>query len=171
MEFREHPLLNTPNMSVVILKAARTGFATVDSCAERLNALLAETGEHPPISGEELRRRLELLIGYLAEARLLTGNGEGGFALTPRGEAALREHPLGFTRADLMTYPEFTRYVHEVARNRADADTRTAAHDAGFAAYRSGALPSDNPHAADTADHFAWESGWFEAFDADASRP
>lgn len=166
MEFREYPLLNTPNMSVVVLKTARNGRATVEDCAQALEAMLDRADEHPPFAREEVRRRLDLIVGYLDEARLLSRDAEGHFGLTPRGRKALAEHPQGFTRADLMAFPEFARYILAVAQGRSEADPRMAAHDLGFAAYQSGALPSDNPYGPDTIDHLAWENGWFDAMDA-----
>lgn len=167
MHFREHPLLNTPHMILVILREAMAGETTPTDCLGRLRDLLAQANEHPPYDDAEILARLELIARYLVEARLLAPAGKGRLAITPRGREALAAHPAGFDLADLMVYPEFARYIHGGARSRRVMDPRTPAYDAGYAAYRGGATPADNPYPADTVDHLAWENGWFEALDED----
>jgi hypothetical protein len=167
MRFREYPLLNTPNLVVTILRAAREGPATLAGCLARLQALLDRADEHPPFGSEEVAGRLGVLIRYLAEARLLLRGDEGSFTASERGRRALSEHPEGFDTADLMVYPEFARYIRSLALRRAPLDARAGGYDQGFSAYWSGASPSDNPHSPDSADHLAWENGWSEALDED----
>ncbi len=167
MDFEEYPLLNTPNLVAVILRAAAGG-ASVEDCAERLDRLLEQADEHPPVSEEEVRRRIEVIRRLLAEARLVEPEDGGRFHLTPRGEEALRRHPAGVDTADLMVYPEYAEFTHRRGRSHASMDPRTAAYDRGYAAYRAGRRLADNPHGPDTVDHLAWENGWFEALDEDA---
>ena len=111
MRFGEYPLLNAPNLVVIILKQGAEAPATLDDCAASLAALLARADEHPPFGPKEVAGRLEMLIRYLTEARLLQPAGGGTFVATARGRAALDEHPQGFDTADLMAYPEFARYI------------------------------------------------------------
>lgn len=167
MRFREYPLLNTPNMVVVVLREAAGGTATLGGCVARLQALLDRADEHPPFGPEEVASRLEMLIRYLAEARLVATAPDGGFAITARGRTALAEHPEGFDAADLMVYPEFARYIRGLDRRRRHLDVRSGGYDEGYDAYWSGQGPPDNPHNPDTADHLAWENGWSEALDED----
>jgi hypothetical protein len=167
MLFREYPLLNTPNVVVVILRTAAEGAATLADCAARLQSLLDRAGEHPPFGPRDVASRLEMLIRYLTEAGLLAPGTGGSFTLTQRGRAALDEHPQGFDTADLMVYPEFARYVRSLGRRRGPIDARAGGYDQGFSAYWSGEMPADNPFPADTADHLAWENGWSEALDED----
>jgi hypothetical protein len=167
MQFREYPLLNTPNMVVVILRAAAEGPATREDCAARLQALLAVADEHPPFGPREVASRLEMLIRYLTEARLLAPADGGGFTLTDRGRTALEEHPQGFDTADLTVYPEFARYIRSLDRRRGPVDARAGGYDQGYYAYWSGEVPADNPYPGDSADHLAWENGWSEALDED----
>jgi hypothetical protein len=167
MHFREYPLLNTPSMVAVVLHEAAGGAATLAGCTGRIEALLDRAGEHPPFSAREVAGRLEMLIRYLTEARLLAPQGDGSFALTGRGKAALAEHPAGFDTADLMVYPEFARHVRGLALRRGPLDARTGGYDEGFYGYWNGESPADNPYPADTADHLAWENGWSEALDED----
>jgi len=167
MLFREYPLLNTPNLVVVILRAAAEAPATLADCAERLQELLDRADEHPPFGPADVAPRLETLIRYLAEARLLASAEGGAFTLTERGRAALRDHPQGFDTADLMAYPEFARYIRGLALRRGPVDARAGGYDRGFDAYWNGATPADNPFDSDSVDHLAWENGWSEALDED----
>ncbi len=168
MHFREFPLLNTPNLMLVILREAAAGETSVDACADRLDALLMLTRERPPYGRAEILRRLEALCRYLEAARMIAPANSDRFAITPRGREALAEHPGGFDLADLMIYPEFAEFIRRLARAREQMDPRAPAYDEGFAAYRSGARLTENPYAGDTVDHLAWENGWFEALDEDA---
>jgi hypothetical protein len=166
--FREYPLLNTPSMVLVILREAGAGGpASVAGCASAVQELLDRAGEHPPFGPAEIASRLELLVRYLTEAKLLAVGPDGSFVATPRGRVALAEHPQGFDVADLMAYPEFARHIRGLELRRAGMDPRAGGYDQGFYAYWSGRGPADNPYAPDSADHLAWENGWSEALDED----
>jgi hypothetical protein len=167
MRFREYPLLNTPNMVVVILREAARGPATLAGCTAELQALLARADEHPPFDAGDVASRLEMLVRYLTEGRLLAPAEAGAFTLTERGRAALAEHPTGFDTADLMVFPEFARYIRGLQLRRGTLDPRAGGYDQGFYAYWSGESPADNPFGPDSADHLAWENGWSEALDED----
>jgi hypothetical protein len=170
MLFREYPLLNTPNLVVVILRAASDGAATREESAAHLHALLEQAHEDPPFGPEEIGSRLDTLIRYLAEAKLVALGPDGGFTLTERGRAALEQHPQGFDTADLMAYPEFARYIRSLSLRRGPADARDGGYDLGYEAYRGGGTVADNPFPSDSADHLAWENGWSEALDEDFRR-
>ena len=167
MRFREYPLLNTPNLVVTILRTASEGPATLAACAARLQALLDQAGEHPPFGPEEVASRLDMLIRYLAEAKLVALGPDGGFTLTDRGRAALEQHPQGFDTADLMAYPEFARYIRGLSLRRRPIDARDGGYDEGYNAYWGGETVADNPFDSDSVDHLAWENGWSEALDED----
>ena len=167
MRFREYPLLNTPNMVVIILREASEPPATLADCAARLRALLNQADEHPPFGSEDVASRLEMLIRYLFEARLLAGQADGSFSITDRGREALVAHPQGFDTADLMVYPEFARYIRGLELRRGALDPRASGYDQGFYAYWIGRTPADNPFNPDSVDHLAWENGWSEALDED----
>lgn len=171
IRFREYPLLNTPNMVAMVMRAAAEGPATIEECVAALEGLLRQAGEHPPFRPEEVATRLESVARMLTEARLLLSVGDGSFVLSERGEVVLADHPQGFDAADLMAFPEFSRYVRGLngrlgGRGR-PLDPREGGYDRGFSAYWSGQAPSDNPFSPDTADHQAWENGWSEALDED----
>jgi hypothetical protein len=167
MRFRECPLLNSPNMVVTILREAQEGPATLTNVAARLQALLDQADEHPPFGPGDVASRLEMLIRYLSEAKLLAPGPDGAFTLTERGRAALAEHPEGFDTPDLMVYPEFARYIRSLELRRGPLDPRAGGYDQGFYAYWTGDAPADNPYSPDCADHLAWENGWSEALDED----
>jgi hypothetical protein len=165
--FREYPLLNTPNLFLVLLKAASDGPCRVEDCALRLKELLESAHETSPVADAELVSRLRALSAHLVEARLLQTGDEGRLVLTRRGRAALEEHPAGFDTADLMAYPEFADFVDSRRRTGAPLDPHAAEYDEGFNAYRSGQRPDDNPYPAETVSHQSWENGWCEALDED----
>jgi hypothetical protein len=166
MRFREYPLLNTPSMVVIILRQASEQPATLADCAAELQALLDRADEHPPFGPADMASRLEMLIRYLTEAKLLTPSTEGTVSTTARGRDALAKHPQGFDTADLMIYPEFARYIRGLEVRRG-MDPRAGGYDQGFYAYWIGDAPADNPYPPDSADHLAWENGWSEALDED----
>ena len=78
-----------------------------------------------------------MLVRYLAEAKLVSLAPDGSFVATPRGRAALAEHPQGFDVADLMAYPEFARHIRGLELRRAGMDPRAGGYDQGFYAYWS----------------------------------
>jgi len=165
--FREYPLLNTPNLFLVLLKTAGEGACRIEDCALRLKALLESAHESSPVTDDELVSRLRALSAHLVEARLLLPDGDGRLAITRRGREALAEHPAGFDTADLMAYAEFAAFVDSRRRSGAPLDPHAAEYDEGFDAYRSGGRPDDNPYPAETVSHQAWENGWCEALDED----
>jgi hypothetical protein len=167
MRFREYPLLNAPNMVVIILRAGEERPATRADCVAALQGLLDRADEHPPFGPSDIETRLGMLIRYLTEAKLLQPVDRDAFETTVRGKAALAEHPQGFDTADLMAYPEFARYIRGLVLRRTALDPRAGGYDQGFYAYWSGESPADNPYASDSADHLAWENGWSEALDED----
>ncbi len=169
MHFREYPLLNTPNLMLVILREADAGETSVAACARRLHQLLALTREEPPFAEDEILARLDALRRYLEEAQMVAPAEGDRFTITPRGREALAEHPTGFDLADLMVYPEFADFIRRLAQAREQMDPRTPAYDEGYSAYRNGARLAENPYNSDTVDHLAWENGWFEALDEDVT--
>jgi hypothetical protein len=167
MRFREYPLLNAPNLVVIILRRGLDAPATRADCAATLEGLLARADEHPPFGPDEVAARLDTLIRYLTEAKLVEPVAGGAFATTARGRAALAEHPQGLDTPDLMAYPEFARFIGDLGRRQPGLDPRAGGYDQGFYAYWRGQVPADNPYPPDSADHLAWENGWSEALDED----
>jgi ribosome modulation factor len=165
MQFRDHPLLNTPNLTSLLLRSAAEGATSADAVLAELEALMARAKESPPVARDEIRSRLETLQGELSLAGLLAPAGPGQFGLTRRGRTALSEHPSGLSRADLMAYPEFAARVATQSRSQTSSDPHARAYDAGFDACLTGKAAAENPHPPDTADHQAWENGWSEALD------
>lgn len=160
----DYPLLHAPQLMALILHRAEHGPATLADCLSRLRALLDQAGEKPPLSAQEIERRVAGHVGDLTAARLIEPAG-GGFAITDRGREALRRHPLGFDRADLMEYPEFAATVRARAHHAAGMDSRAASFDEGYSARRAGQGFTENPYTLNTVDHIAWENGWMLALD------
>ncbi|PJN95803.1 hypothetical protein CNY89_06340, partial [Amaricoccus sp. HAR-UPW-R2A-40] len=84
MEFREHPLLNTPSLTAMILHMTDQGPASVESFAARLDTVLAEAEERPEVTSGEIRDHISALAEDLAAAGILSRQG-GAYALTARG--------------------------------------------------------------------------------------
>lgn len=164
VQFREYPLLNTPNLVALLLRAAAEGTPSVAECAGRLQALLARAGEAPDLPAAMLLERLDTLRRHLATARLIAPVGEDRFTLTERGRAALEAHPAGFALDDLMRYPEYAEEMRERPAP-AIADPGSRAYDQGFAARQAGQPLTANPHPPDAAAHLDWKNGWSEALD------
>ena len=82
-----------------------------------------------------------------------------------RGLKALDDHPEGFSRPDMMAWPEYARKVAARLPHAAGDDPRPRAYDQGFAARLSGKSLEENPFRPDTSDHLAWEGGWSDSAD------
>lgn len=161
----DFPLLGTPSLTAVILQSGAAGAVTVADCTDRLAALLAMAHERLPIPRDEIRERFAGHIRQFEIAGLLAPAGAGVWKLSPRGEAAVRQHPQGLDPSDLMLYPEYAAHVRTSAQSRAETDPRARSYDAGFGARRDGQPFTANPHTLNSADFLAWENGWMEALD------
>jgi hypothetical protein len=157
------PLLNTPSLVALVLRAAEEGGASAEACADRLEALFRKTAERPEVGRDEMVARCGKAIGWLRAAGLLAA-GDGAWLLTARGREALAAHPQGMDLADLAAYPEFADYIERRAAGQRP-EPRSNGYDEGFAAHRAGRAFTDNPHGFGSADHLAWENGWCEALD------
>ena len=161
------PLLNTPSLVALVLRAADEGGASAEICADRLEALFAQTGERPEVGRDEKVARCGKTVGWLRQAGLLEA-GDGRWVLTEQGRQALAEHPQGMDLADLAAYPEFAHHLQAqdaAARRTGSSAPRETAYDQGFAARHASAGFTENPHEFGTADHRLWENGWCEALD------
>ncbi len=115
------------------------------------------------VERDELAARCGRTVGWLREAGLIEA-GDGHWALTARGRAALAEHPQGMDLADLAAYPDFAAFLERRGR-RGRPEPRSDGYDEGFAARRAGKAFTDNPYGFGSADHLGWENGWCEALD------
>jgi hypothetical protein len=159
------PLLNTPHLVALALRAAGDGGASAAICADRLEALFRQTGERPEVGRDGLLARCGRTVAWLREAGLLEA-GEESWVLTPRGREALAAHPDGMDLADLAAYPEFAAFLERRGRKRRP-EPRPDSYDEGFAAGQAGRAFTDNPYPFGGADHLGWENGWCEALDAE----
>ena len=159
----DHPLLNTPSLVALVLRAADEGGASAEICAGRLEALFRQTGEHPEVARDEMVARCGKAVGWLRAAGLLEA-GNGAWRLTARGREALAAHPQGMDLADLAAYPEFAEHLRQRESGKRPEPV-AGGYDQGFAARRAGKAFTDNPHGLGSAAHLAWENGWCEALD------
>ncbi|TMV03708.1 hypothetical protein FGK63_18745 [Ruegeria sediminis] len=161
----DFPLLSTPSLSALILHKAEAGPVTLESCEAALAALFRQANETPGLPPETLRRRLAAQLSDLEIARILEPDAGGGWRLTERGLAALRQHPDGLDRSDLVQYPEFAAHIRETAHHSSGMDPRENSFGEGFQARREGLPLTANPYAFDSVDHQSWENGWMKAAD------
>jgi ribosome modulation factor len=166
MQFSEYPLLNTPHLTLIIMKASAEPGATLDGAVERLKKALHKAREDSPVNKVALRRHLEEVAGQLTGLGLLSADGR--LRITRRGREALAKYPKGFDFADIADP------IRSGAPNSREsstiADPWGQAFEHGYDAYRRGGSLSDNPYPQDSANHLVWEDGWSEARD-DAERP
>lgn len=172
MDLDDYPLLNEPNVMLVVLKTATAGPVEPAQCVDRLLGDLHRIGHDVPEDvAPMLHRRVAGAFHYLCVAGLLDPDEEGRCILTERGKKVLEEHPAGIDASVLVAFPEFLSYVRS-RRTTQDEDEGRAgpvepkgAYDDGWAAFMSGRGITDNPHPFDTREHLDWENGWCEARD------
>lgn len=165
MEFGEYPLLNTPHLTVLLLKTAEKQEATIDDVVARLRSLLRLAQEDPPFSDAEFRERLRAVATYLADAGLILIRAGDRLSVTGAGRRAIADCPEGFDTADLVGQTEVRRRIRQQRRDQSADDPRGAQYAGGYNAYMDGQKITDNPFRQDSIDHLAWEDGWCEARD------
>jgi hypothetical protein len=163
MEFHDRPLLSYAELSVILLKIAGQPGATLGRAVTALRDLLDAARQADQPTAAELGHELDQVRRDLAAAGLIVATGTAGFRTTPRGQQMLVAHPLGIDQSVLVALPEFRAGFSGTGPRPRDAEPPSYA--AGYDAFRRGRRPEDNPHAPDSADHLAWENGWFEARD------
>lgn len=163
-EASEYPLLSYPNLMLLLMRLALAGPATLEAALERLRGDLARVQESLPVPAEDVCERMRRALVYLYAAGLLEKGAQEEFRITARGEAVLREHPDGIDDSVLLAFDEFRRFLRRHA-GRPPVEPADTVFDAGHAAFTQGGTPADNPYDFDTAEHLAWENGWFEALD------
>ena len=165
MEFADYPLLNTPHLTLLILKTAKEREATIGDVVRRLRAVLRLAKEHPPFADAALSTRLRTIAVYLAEAGLIKLRPDNRILITGAGRRALSDCPAEFDTSDLVGDTEIRRRIRLRVRRQSLTDPRGGQYEAGYNAYRDKREITDNPFHHDTADHLAWEDGWCEARD------
>jgi hypothetical protein len=152
-------LLQTPDLMLALLRAARSGPARLADAMGLLEANRRVARLPPPEDRPGLRRRLEQAIAWLQAAGAAEVAGEQSFRLTERGARLLEDNPAGIDDSVLERFAGFRRKLTAEGAEPPD-DPRPDAFAAGLIARREGRAISDNPYARDQPDHLAWESGW-----------
>jgi hypothetical protein len=165
MEFHEYPLLSYADLMLTILTVASGEPASLADCLDHLRRTLDKAHEHPPVSAEEVRRRLATAKHFLLAARLLTPLADERFHITERGRRVLADNPMGVDDTVLMQFPEFRALIKRSGEPAAHDDPRPREYEEGYEAYQDGKMPADNPYEFDCIEHLAWENGWFGARD------
>lgn len=165
MELEEFPLLHFADLVAALLRASSGQPATVEDATRRLGADLEAAHERPPVGPAEVSDHLRRALRHIAAARLVELLDEERFRITPRGRAMLSEHAGGIDDTVLMRFPEFRDWLGRLSDHPPPEDARGREYQRGFAAFIEGADLTDNPYRPDTAQHLAWESGWYEGRD------
>lgn len=167
----EVPLINLTNIMLAVLKATAERAVTQSDCVERLARSLRQIGEDPESHRPELEDGVGRAVVELSAVGLIEETSAERFGLTPRGRIVLEQHPMGVDETVLAEFREFRDFVKRISPSskeaRAEAPTfsATRAYLDGYGTCMAGRPMTENPHPADTADHMAWDAGWFEALD------
>jgi ribosome modulation factor len=166
MQFADYPLLNTPHLTLIVMKAAVTPGATLGDALARLKDALEMAREEPPFDDATLRTQLEDVAKELARLGFLQTGRQ--LRMTHRGREILAKYPRGFNFADVADPLQAPKATDR--RRSATTDPRRHAFQDGYDAHHRGKSLIDNPYLQDSVNHLAWEDGWSQARD-DAARP
>jgi ribosome modulation factor len=172
MEFLEHPLLNTPSLTLSLLKVAtERDWATLEDGVAHLKGALVQAHEPLAVAVPEIVSHLRETRRHLVAAGLLAVADDGRFTITERGRQVLAEHPMGVDDSVLTQFPEFREFIRRSSPHRVPENPELGAQEEGYWAYLDGQSAVDNPYEFDTGKHLAWENGWFEARDEQIDHP
>jgi hypothetical protein len=95
MKREESTLLHEPNLMLAVLRVAAAGKGTLDASSEQLRRLrrCAKVAELVP--EDEVRARLEVVVGKLGRARLIERSTARGWCITARPPGAGRASRRG----------------------------------------------------------------------------
>ena len=166
MDFLDQPLLNTPSLTLSLLKvAAEREWATLEDGVAHLKDVFIQAHEPPSVAVTEIVSHLQEVRRHLVAASLLTMADDGRFSITERGRQVLAEHPMGVDDSVLTQFEEFREFIRRSSPRRVPENPELVTQEEGHGAYLDGQSAVDNPYEFDTSKHLAWENGWFEARD------
>ena len=172
MEFLEHPLLNTPSLTLSLLKvAAERDWATLEDGLAHLKGVFVQAHETPAAAVTEIVSHLQEVRRHLVAAGLLSMADDSRFTITERGRQVLAEHPMGVDDSVLTQFGEFREFLRRSGPRRTPENPELVIQEDGYYAYLDGESAVDNPYEFDTSKHLAWENGWFEARDEHLDQP
>ena len=168
-EFYEHPQLHQAALMRLILRAAAVRAYSRMDLIETIRAEIARvdrlTGHHAsPVGKMELAGRVYRAGQKLEIAGLLQEMEDGSCRLTGSGRQILSENPEGLDESILMSCAGFQEAVHKES-NALPGKRHLNSRDSGHAAFGQGQAVTDNPYPYDSAAHFSWSEGWYEASD------
>lgn len=167
MDLDEFPLLNEPNVMLVALQAAGRGPAGPEDCLRQLRGSLRQAGLELPADTAPLLHRIDTSYRYLHIAGLVDRDGDGRFAITPRGWETLSAHPKGIDTSVLVKFPEFRAFIRTPRAGEDSGAVREPMkeYDEGYIAGLAGGVLTNNPYSPDQIAHLEWQNGWCEALD------
>jgi len=166
MDFLDQPLLNTPSLTLSLLKvAAKREWATLEDGLALLKGVFAEAHESPAVAVAEIVSHLQEVRRHLVAAGLLSMADDDRFTITERGRQVLAEHPMGVDDSVLTQFGEFREFLRRSSPHRVPENPELVTQGEGYYAFLDDQSIVDNPYEFDTSKHLAWENGWFEARD------
>jgi len=172
MDFLDQPLLNTPSLTLSLLKvAAKREWATLEDGRAHLKGVFAEAHESPAVAVAEIVSHLQEVLRHLVAAGLLSMADDDRFTITERGRQVLAEHPMGVDDSVLTQFGEFREFLRRSSPHHVPENPETLTQEEGYYAFLGGQSAVDNPHEFDTSKHLAWENGWFDARDQQLNPP
>ncbi len=172
MDFLDQPLLNTPSLTLSLLKvAAEREWATLEDGLAHLKDVFVQAHEPPSVAVTEIVSHLREVRRHLVAAGLLTMADDGRFTITERGRQVLAEHPMGVDDSVLTQFEEFREFLRQSSPRRVPENPELVTQEEGHGAYFDDQSVVDNPYEFDTSKHLAWENGWFEARDERFDQP
>lgn len=163
MDLEERPLLHFPDLAWALLRASGDSGAGLTEAAHLLEGELDEAHEPPPADRSELLAHLDRARRHLVAALLLEMLDERHFRITPRGRAALRDHPDGIDDSVLVQFSEFQAWMKRVTAHAPPENSRQREFLVGWNAQAEGADLMENPFSPETAQHASWKDGWLES--------
>lgn len=163
MDLEDRPLLHFADLALALLRAASGSAATLKNAESLLRRELSHAREDPPQDDGELAAHLDRARRHLVAALLLEMLDQQTFRITPRGRAALRDHPDGIDDSVLIQFREFRSWMKRVTAHAPPENSRQREFLVGWNAQAEGADLVDNPFQPETAQHASWEDGWLES--------
>ena len=168
-EYYEHPQLHQAALMRLILRAAAVRAQSrrdlVETIFHEMKRVDELTGHRAPaVSRVELSRKVRHAGKKLSIAGLLQEMEDGCCRLTGSGRRMLSDHPQGIDDSVLMASETFRDFIHRES-HAMSGNMHVSSRDSGHAAFENGKDVTDNPYPYDSAAHFSWSEGWFEAAD------
>ncbi len=139
MDFLDQPLLNTPSLTLSLLKvAAKREWATLEDGLAHLKGVFAQAHESPAVAVTEIVSHLQEVRRHLVAAGLLSMADDGRFTITERGRQVPAEHPMGVDDSVLTQFGEFREFIRRSSPHRVPENPELVTQEEGHGAFLDG---------------------------------